>query len=67
MSELKLKVNGMMCEGCENRIKNALSTLEGVEKVEANHKTGEVKVICNKQIDMSVIAEKIDDIGFEVA
>ena len=67
MSELKLKVNGMMCEGCENRIKNALSTLEGVEKVEANHKTGEVKVICNKQIEMSVIAEKIDDIGFEVA
>lgn len=67
MNELKLKVNGMMCEGCENRIKNALSTLEGVEKVEANHKTGEVKVICNKQIDMSVIAEKIDDIGFEVA
>lgn len=67
MSELKLKVNGMMCEGCENRIKNALSTLEGVEKVEANHKTGEVKVICNKQIEMSVIEEKIDDIGFEVA
>ena len=67
MHELKLKVNGMMCEGCENRIKNALSTLEGVEKVEANHKTGEVKVTCNKPIEKSVIEEKIDDIGFEVA
>ena len=67
MNELKLKVNGMMCEGCENRIKNALSTLEGVEKVEANHKTGEVKVTYNKPIEKSVIEEKIDDIGFEVA
>lgn len=65
MKELEIKVNGMVCEGCENRVKNALSTIEGVEKVEASHKTGIVKVLANEKVEKSVLEEKIDDIGFE--
>ena len=34
--ELMFNVEGMMCGGCENRIKNALMTIEGIEKVEAD-------------------------------
>ena len=67
MKETQIKVNGMVCEGCENRVKNALSTIDGIESVEANHKTGIVTVISNEEIERSVIEEKIDDIGFEVA
>ena len=55
----------MMCEGCENRIKNALSSIDGVQKVEANHTTGEVVVTTNKEIEISIIKDKIDDLGFE--
>ena len=44
MKELEIKVKGMVCEGCENRVKNALSTIDGVDNVEANHKTGIVTV-----------------------
>ncbi len=66
MEEIKIKVNGMVCEGCENRVKNALSTIDGIESVEANHETGIVTVKTNKEIDNTVIEEKIDDIGFEV-
>ena len=66
MKDIELKVNGMVCEGCENRVKNALSTIEGVDKVEANHKTGKVIVSINKEIEKSVLEEKIDDLGFEV-
>lgn len=33
MKELRLKINGMMCGGCENRVKNALSEIDGVENV----------------------------------
>ncbi len=65
MKEIKIKVNGMVCEGCENRVKNALSTIDGVESVEASHKTGIVTVMSNKEIERSVIEDKIDDIGFE--
>ena len=67
MKETQIKVNGMVCEGCENRVKNALSTIDGIESVEANHKTGIVTVISNEEIERSVIEEKIDDIGFEIA
>lgn len=66
MKEIKIKVNGMVCEGCENRVKNAVATIDGVERIEANHKIGMVTVVLNKEIERSVIEEKIDDLGFEI-
>ena len=66
MKEIKMKVNGMVCGGCENRVKSALSMLDGVESVEANHETGIVTVMSNKEIERSVIEEKINDLGFEM-
>ena len=65
MKETQFKVNGMVCEGCENRVKNALSTLDGVESVDASHKTGIITVISNKEIERSVIEEKINNLGFK--
>ncbi len=65
MKETIIKVNGMMCGGCENRVKNALRELTGVESVEASHTEGIVKVILNEQINIDVIKEKIEDLGFE--
>ena len=66
MKEIKIKVNGMVCAGCENRVKNALSLIDGVESVEASHEKGCVIVISNKEIEKQVLEEKIDDLGFEV-
>lgn len=66
MKEIKIKVNGMVCEGCENRVKNALSTIDGIESIEASHKTGIVTVMSSKEIERSVIEERINDLGFEV-
>ena len=66
MKEIKLKINGMMCEGCENRVKSAVSLIEGVEKVEADHNTGIVIVTSKEDIDISKIKEKIIDIGYEI-
>ena len=44
MKEIILNVEGMHCEGCENRVKSAVKSIEGVEKVEANHLTGIVEI-----------------------
>ena len=66
MNKIELKVKGMVCGGCENRVKNALSTIDGVESVEASFKTGIVTVTTNKELDKSLLEDKIDDIGFEV-
>ncbi len=65
MKETKIKVNGMVCGGCENRVKNALSTINGVESVEADYKTGIVIVKTNEETSREVLEEKIEDIGFE--
>ncbi len=67
MKELIFNVRGMMCGGCENRVQNALKTIDGVEEVKADHITGTVTVTLNKEIDKSIIEEKIEDIGYEVA
>lgn len=66
MSEINLKVKGMMCGGCENRVKNALESIEGVEKATADRTTGNVNVIFNDTTTKEVIEETIEDIGYEI-
>lgn len=66
MKEIIIKVNGMVCGGCENRIQNAVKTLKGVKKVVANHRDGLVTITTKETIDEEEIKEKIESIGFEV-
>lgn len=66
MKEIILDVKGMMCEGCENRVKNVVKNIDGVESVIADHNTGKVSVTLNKDVDKEFVAEAIEDIGYEV-
>ena len=66
MKELVFNVEDMVCNGCENRVQNALKTIDGVEDVVANHENGTVTVTLNKEVSEDVIKEKIEDIGFDV-
>ena len=66
MNEIKLNVEGMVCGGCEKRVVNALSTLEEVKEVIANHTNGTVLVKLEGQLRTEIIKEKIEDLGFEV-
>ncbi len=66
MKEFVIKVNGMVCTGCENRVKNALLDVDGVESVNADHVKGEVSVKLNGDVDKLAIEEKIEDLGFDV-
>lgn len=66
MKETIIKVGGMVCNGCENRIQNALKTIDGVKKVVADHKNEIVIVTSTKEIQGNVMKEKIEDIGFKV-
>jgi len=66
MKEYSFKISGMACGGCENRVKTALTEIDGVENVEANHISGMVVVKSTKDLDISKLKEKVEDIGFEV-
>lgn len=66
MKETIIKVDGMICNGCENRVQNAIKTLEGVEKVVANHTNGTVTITSRNELEENVMKEKIEDLGFKV-
>ncbi len=66
MKKIIINVKGMVCNGCENRIQNALKDFKGVDKVEANHNNGTVTIVPTGCFDKKEVQEKIEDIGFEV-
>lgn len=66
MKNIEIKVEGMMCSGCENRVKNALENIQGVQNVVADHKAKKVGVICSSEVTEDIIKEKIEKLGFEV-
>lgn len=66
MKEIIIKVEGMVCNGCEKRVQNALKTIKGVEKVVANHLKGTVTITSNNEVEKDTLKEKIEEIGFKV-
>ncbi|MGN1328008.1 MAG: heavy-metal-associated domain-containing protein [Clostridia bacterium] len=66
MKEIIIKVEGMMCEGCENRIKNSIKSINKIEDVKPNHKEGIVKIIAQEGLDEKLVKERIEGIGFKV-
>lgn len=67
-TEKSLEVRGMDCTGCENRVKTAVSRLEGVIKADANHQTDRVDIrFDHDRISEDDIKERIRAAGYEVA
>jgi copper chaperone CopZ len=68
MKELELKVSGMTCTGCEQRIAKALSRLEGVLRSTANHQTGQVRVVFDAaRTSEGAVRSTIEQAGYEVS
>ena len=55
MKNIEIKVEGMMCSGCENRVKNALENIQGVQNVVADHKAKKVEVVCSNEVTEYII------------
>lgn len=66
MKKISLKVNGMVCNGCENRVINALKDIDGIESVSANHNSGTVIVTLKEETEDRIIEETIENLGFEI-
>lgn len=59
-------VKGMQCEHCSNAVKKELLTLEEVNNVEVDLKTGKVDLELSKDIDNEVLKKKIEEVGYEI-
>lgn len=66
MKHVMIKVEGMKCGGCENRIEKSLSNMEGIKEVKANHEKGTVEVILSEKLNVNALKERIEMLGFSV-
>ena len=67
MENINLKINGMKCTGCSQRVERALKNTVGIEDANVNLETREAKITYNKdEISYNQICETIVDTGFEV-
>ena len=66
--KIEIRISGMSCTGCENRVENVLKNIENVESVNANYNTGIVEIETNdiKNLDINVIKEALEDLGYDI-
>lgn len=63
--EKKLNIEGMKCEGCVNRIKNALSTVKGLDSFTISLEKKELILNVKKESTIQKAIAKIEDLRFE--
>ena len=61
-----LKVEGMMCEHCEARVKKALEAIEGVESAVADHNAGTAVVTLSADVADEVLKEAVEAQDYKV-
>jgi copper chaperone len=60
-----IKINGMSCSHCENRVKNALLNVPGVTDAEVSAKDGSATVT-HEGADINALAAAVEDAGYDV-
>lgn len=67
-NKIEIKISGMSCTGCENRVENVLKNIENIESVNTNYNTGLVEIETNniKDLDIDMIKETLEDLGYDI-
>ena len=66
MQRLNVAVEGMSCTGCEQNVENALETVAGVNRSEADHESGTVDVVIGDDVADEDVYEAIEQAGYDV-
>jgi copper chaperone len=61
-----IDVKGMTCGHCVNSVTTELKKIAGVSEIEVDLATGKVTIQARNEIDEAVIAEAIDEAGYEL-
>lgn len=65
--DVELHVEGMSCNHCEKAVKDALLSLDGVERVDVELETGKVNVSYDKLVvKVEAMVEAIEEQGYDV-
>lgn len=67
MTEITLGIRGMHCGGCVSSVRNVLSALPGVERVEVSLDPGQAVVSYDEaRVQRTALVQAVADAGFEV-
>ena len=66
MKKVLLKIEGMHCAGCSNRLEKILNNVDGVEsaKVSLEEKSADIKYN-EEEVELNTILQGIEDAGFK--
>ena len=66
MKNIELIIEGMRCEGCVNRIKNALSTIKGIDSFDLSLEDKKLTLSLKKEKTIDEVIKKIETLGFGI-
>lgn len=67
MEQVAIGVRGMSCSGCEQRLEQALTRLQGIARASADHASERVEVVLDPtRVSEAEVRSCIDGAGFEV-
>ena len=66
MERKTLSVTGMSCNRCEQNVENALQSLDGVRRVEADHEADTVSVVVDDAVTDDDLTTAIEGAGYDV-
>ena len=64
-TNMKIKVNGMMCGHCEMHVKKALEAIDGIKSATASHEENLVTIETTKDVDEALIKAAVEEAGYE--
>lgn len=65
MQRETVSVSGMACGGCEENVENALTTLDGVTRVDADHEADTVEVVVDDEVRSDALHAAIEQAGYD--
>lgn len=60
-----LKIEGMHCQNCVNRVTEAVNTIEGAS-AKVNLRKNEARIVCDRAVELDQIIKVIERKGFTV-
>ncbi len=64
--EKTIEIEGMMCEHCEKRVREALESLDGVSSAKVSHVEGTAVVAMSREVEDDMLKKAVEDADYEV-
>ena len=58
-------IEGMMCTHCSGHVRDALTSLDGVESAEVSHETGKAVISLSAEVETAQIQKAVEDAGYK--